>query len=427
MDAMPSSRFPPAHPPRRLFLDIILPQAEEIRQAKRRRIELPKIFVLPDELLLQIARHIDGRNCRNEVIRNIKDWRSGTLKRNRSRDLRNLTLTCKKLAPIGREALIASITISRMRVRRLLLFLLQYPELVNKVTRIHLIPPKVIHDIYIPVDPTLILRLAANRSTDSLDKAEMINLSRQLGDRVKFNADCTPILLALCPNLRDITVGISCLAAADLLAQSHAKKSHPQLPTVLSSSWPPTVASLILDNLTVVNIVNEDFHWSETQKSFELRALKNLRSLSMPFVNSASSFSTPILWYQSKTTLDILPPSLQYLTLYVDNVWGTFLYDWLGQVFSQAQYFAALKMVRLYTQCPLETNLTNVKSAHLKPMLKRLSSWTTAPIAFQTFFLPVADYDWAVPENYEQKDWRLHIITRLEELEPALKYEIMEL
>ena len=374
------------------------------------------LLTLPLEILLHIVSSIDGKDCDAKTNRNIRDWRCATAHCNRIRTLRNLILTCKQLAPLGREALLNNMTISRPRLWKLLMYLLQHPDLVKRVTRIR-VQSGGYYDR--TVDQALIRQAALARTHTGAPLTKLYNLVQRDPVSVREKTDYMPIILAVCKNLREITLGTFCSTSTEVDRYRHPTPLLLGLPSLFSSYWPSTLTTRIRESVKDLNIMQEDFLWAETDRSTDLKIFKNLKSLSLPFLNQNPQDISPE-WtrlYRSNHSSDVLPQSLQSLTIYVNNLSARFLYEWLAPLFFKEPSLSKLLSVRLYTSTPLDQHYELMKdlkgTSYISGLRDTVGVWKHPSVKFQTFFLPVMDYDSGNLENYVEHDWLLHLVAIL--------------
>lgn len=368
------------------------------------------LLTLPSEILLHITRYIDGKDCNAEAKKNIRDWRRATVQFNRSRTLRNLILTCKGLAPIGREALLENIVISRPRLWKFVDFLLQHPELLKRVTHIRVHSSGVCDRV---VDQALLKQAAFIQGHPGVASQMLLRLLQTIA--VREQTDYMPLLLVICKNLREITLGASCSTSKDVDRYRSATLLLFVCPSLFFNHWPSALTTEIRERITSLNIMQEDFLWAEIFRLIDLRILKNLKSLSLPFLNQGTQAIYPgwTQLYRMNEAKGVLPQSLQSLTLYVNYLGESFLYEWLALLFVEESHLLGLVSVKLYTPTPLDQHYRSMKhlrgTSYISALRNTIGIWRHSAVKLQTFFLPVIDYDSGNLENYTEYDWLMHL------------------
>ncbi|KAF2242031.1 hypothetical protein BU26DRAFT_571273 [Trematosphaeria pertusa] len=382
-----------------------------------------KLLTLPDELLLNIALNIDGKNCAEEVEANIKDWRILTLRRNLSQNLRNLSLTCRRLRSIGQEGLVRNIAVTHTRLWRLVRFLLQYPELAKIVSHIQLISPYQL-DNRKRNPPREEVKAYCAIMDKTLDSPYRGRWKDGVRDSEDFPSVSLLAFFAISTNLNQITLGMHTLRHVAVAKAILNYVAHP-LPMRFPRrpEWLLSLLPQLQEKLVTLDIQHDGFQdrWLMPLRGPDLRHFRNLTHLSAPYSVLAYEVSDGLRGSQFSEPPAELPPSLRCLKLYLGKC-DTINHGWLNKIFQASDYFTNLRRIQPYAH---ETLRAALRRRELFPenenerLLSFLQAWDRSKISFEAFFLTSEDYkDLAVSSyeaSYERKDFRVELGMHLKE------------
>jgi hypothetical protein len=350
-------------------------------------------FESTSQLPSNIAHLPDGRQCAiSHTSRGLLDLPVETLMDIASnltaKNLQSLALACRILGSISREALVRTVPVAPRNIWKLLNVLLSYPDLQPKMKRLQIHP----------------LSEEAYRTLKVLDKEAAISMTAEqltacinivqgslpegsepvqgLLDGENFTSDALSILLAITPNLTELSISTDLVDCLPVLGTIFRDTGLPKAP--VAPAWHALAVSRLKEQLADLNI-REEVWWYLCQEMrdwkekceckgwlrFEL--IPSLKRLTVPFnrlgyeplgCENTGGLLTILRSHMKKACpKSILPSSLEYLrmTFGRESIDGEMIgakkltnppqlkMSWINDIFDSTEHFHRLRCIELET------------------------------------------------------------------------------
>ena len=345
---------------------------------------------LADETWLNIIQYLDDDDCRRQ-------------------DLCSLQLTNSRFRGIAAECLVLSGNVPLRGLPGYIEQLVKVPKVANQVTRLRLVYKFTKNKTY---GGCLDRSNMAPMSKDTLDACENAIcrvvppwnrslVKKDLAEHPAYVSVCMCALLALVPNVTDLSLGYDALRYSFFGALFQKRICNPMsYPT-----WNQRMATRLEDRLRVVVLVGDDWEVNgprHTDTSFGRFAA--LTTLSLPM--EAFLYSDCPCCSADMDIVESVPPSLSNLRLFCGR--EIFPKDFLSvlsrNVASPA--FRVLQTIDLYFRCTYSSLMAR---QGLRASVRRsIDLFEASTVSIRTYFLHEAGYTDSVdPSYYRQGDVKL--------------------